>query len=142
MNKLTRATRTAGLAAALALLGGLTASAMSYGPLTASHGGSAQGLGYGSFVATGYNGAKLTSTLADLHKDGTRTYTSAKGYGSGDYVGVQSGRRSDGGTAYARMYDRTGQAARSTRGFTGYVQVCQDVNLRADWCSTKKSGRM
>lgn len=90
-------------AVVLCLVGTGSAEAMSYGPLTASHNGVAQGKGYGSFTRYGYNQGRLVSTLADLHLDGTRTFSSAHGYGNNDYLAVQSGRRDDGGSAYASM---------------------------------------
>src|SRR5262245_406786 len=64
------------LAAAMSVVGAGTATAFSYGTLNVSHDGSLRGRGYGTFTAVGYNGARLTSVLADTRKDGTRTFSS------------------------------------------------------------------
>lgn len=140
MRALVRVGRTVAVTAAFCLLGAGSASAFGWGTLTVSHGGYEQGKGFGSFYGSGYSGGTLVSTLADLRKDGTRTYAEGNGYGNNDYLRVQSGRRSDGGNTLVRMSDQTGYAAGSTSGFTGYVKVCQDVSAAPDWCTHESSG--
>jgi len=142
MSRFSRVLQSTSAAVILAVVGAASASVFSYGTLTASHDGSVRGKGYGTFSAYGYNQVKLTATLADMTKDGTRTFVSGKGYGGDDYVSVESGRRADGGNTFASMATKYGTAAGSTSGFTGYVKVCQDVSLSPDWCSSTKSGNM
>jgi hypothetical protein len=142
MSKMTLALRSTGVSLALCVAGATAASAFSYGILTVTHEGTSRGQAYGTFSRSGFNGASLASELRDISRDRTRTYVEGRGYGSGDYVAVQSGRRDDGGSTFAAMTTRYGYAAGSTSGFIGYVKVCQDVPLRPDWCSGSVSGRM
>jgi hypothetical protein len=142
MSKVMLALRSTGVSVALCVVGATAASAFSYGILTVSHDGASRGQGYGSLSRSGFNGAALSSTLRDLRRDNTRTYVEGKGYGGGNYVSVQSGRRDDGPNGFVRMTTRYGYAAGSTSGFTGYVKVCQDVDLSFDWCSGEASGPM
>lgn len=127
------------VSATLAVAMGGAARAFSYSG-SVSRDGYLRGQGYGNFYRTGYNTAKLTSTLADMRKDGTRTFSDAKGYAPNKYFGVQSGRRADGESWYARMADKTGYSGGAMVGYTGYVKICQDVSLAPDWCSSEDHG--
>lgn len=134
--------RSAAVALALTLVGALSASAYSYGVLAVSHDGTQRGKGYGTLAAWGWNSARLTATLADTKKDGTRTFASARAYGNNDAVAVQSGRRTDGESWYASMATKYGYAAGSTAGWYGNVKVCQDVSAAPDWCSGADYGSL
>ncbi len=134
--------RAVGLSLTLSVVSAGAASAYSYGTLTVSHDGSDRGKGYGSFSRSGYNGASLTASLADLRSDDTRTYAAARGTGIQDWVVVQSGRRSGGPNGFAPMQTKYGYAAGSTYNFSAYVKVCQDVNFATDWCSSSATGRL
>jgi hypothetical protein len=128
--------RSLAVAAAFCIAGAGIATAFSYGTLYVYGDGKLQGKGYGSFARTGYNEAKLTATLADMLPDGGRTFSDAKGYAPGGlFFGVQSGRRADGGSTFARMADKYGYSGGAMAGYTGYVKVCQDRSWKPDWCS-------
>lgn len=65
------------------------------------------GGGYGNLLYRSYNSGVLESWLKDTRPDGERVYVHAYGdYKSADLV-VESGRRTDGGSSYAEMADKT-----------------------------------
>jgi len=140
--RLRTALRTGVLSLALCLGGAGTASAFNYGTLEVWHGGRLEGKGYGSLDRINYNQARLKSVLADTRRDGTRTFSSAKGSNGKQTFSVQSGRRADGQSTFAAMADRYGTSSGAMIGFRGYVKICQDVNLSLDWCSNEVSGNL
>ncbi|AXG12510.1 hypothetical protein [Intrasporangium calvum] len=75
--------------------------ASSSSPIIMSGGG-----GYGNAVQLDYNDGRLESWLKDTVLDGERTYVHMYAdYGSADFK-RESGRRTDGGSSYARMEDK------------------------------------
>lgn len=56
-------------------------------------------------------------------------------------IGVQSGRRSDGGNTYALMADKTFYAEypKGVGAYTYYVKVCMDRSWSFDPCSSVRS---
>jgi hypothetical protein len=127
---------------ALALAGAGNAQAFSYGTTSVYHDGSLHGQGYGTFARTGYNDATLRPWLRDTRRDKTKTYTEARAYGNNQAFGVQSGRRPDGASSFARMADRKGYSSGAMVGYRATVKVCQDVPRRPDWCTTSRSGNL
>jgi hypothetical protein len=134
--------RTGALSLALCLGSAGTASAFNYGTLEVRHNGSLEGKGYGSLARINYNQARLKSVLADMRRDGTRTFSSAKGSNGKQTFSVQSGRRSDGQSTFAAMADRYGTSSGAMIGFRGYVKICQDVSNAPDWCSGEVSANL
>lgn len=110
--------------------------APSHAPLTVSSDNLHRGGGYGSILYVNYSEARLTSVLSDARTDGMRTY--ARGWGlNGDYIGAESGRRSDGGSVYTRMLDKPIYSA-YPKGVGQYdyrAEVCMDKSFSLDPCS-------
>lgn len=111
--------------------------ASSSSPIIMSGGG-----GYGNAVQTGYNTGTLQSWLKDTVLDGERIYADGyANYGNYDF-GFQSGRRSDGGSSYARMADK-GFLSVYPYGVAQYsyqMELCRDKPLNLDPCSDDKRG--
>lgn len=94
------------------------------------------GAGYGSTAQTGYNKGVLHSWLRDTKVDGARTY--ARGYGdaSADFA-FESGRRSDGGSAFAKLADKafTSPYPYGVAQYRYQMRVCMDLPWKLDPCS-------
>lgn len=137
MPKLRRAASVLAGSAVLVLLGSTSAAAFNWGTLNVYDGGVLRGQGYGQFNYYGFSDAKLVSTLNDKRVDNMRTFVSATGSaGPGTGFGIQSGRRADGGTAFARMYDVS--VNRSAIGtYKVNIYVCMDKNNAFDPCSVR-----
>lgn len=102
-----------------------------------------RGQGAGSFTRVSTSSARLSTSLRDVRVDGTRTFMDAKGYAAGGkYFGVQSGRRSDGGSTWATMATKYGYSGGVMSGYTGYAKTCQDRPSAPDWCSTEVKGAL
>jgi hypothetical protein len=109
--------------------------AYSSSPLIASFEGLTRGGGYGSIDHYSYDKAVLRSTLADFRADGMRTFVYS--YSNAGNGRVESGRRDDGGTTYARMSDKylTAPYPTSAGQYSYYAKVCMDRSWADDPCS-------
>ncbi|MGO4256727.1 hypothetical protein [Marmoricola sp. RAF53] len=116
------------------------AQAFSYGTLSVSYDGHTAGQGYGSFYGSGWNGAKLASTLRDTRTGDGQIYAEGNASGNNDYVKVQSSRRADGGSTFATMATKSTTAASGTAGWVGYAKVCLDRSWAKDPCSGQTKG--
>lgn len=133
----------AGLSAVLTLSGTASAWAFTWAtsssPLKVSYDGAIRGGGYGTLSYISYNHGRLYSYLSDSRVDSMRTFVSVQGtYGPNESTGVQSGRRSDGGTAYAAMADKDYYSGYpyGVGQYYYYVKVCMDRSYALDPCST------
>lgn len=106
-------------------------------PIIMSGGG-----GYGNANQVSYNDGVLQSWLKDTVLDGQRVYVNGYAdYGSYDFP-CQSGRRTDGGSSYARMADKSFTSA-YPYGVAQYrysIELCRDKPLIFDPCSEDKRG--
>lgn len=116
--------------------------ARSDSPLKVSSDGLLRGGGYGSATATAYSQGRLSSYLSDSRRDGMRTFVDLYGTsGPQSGIGTQSGRRSDGGTAYAKMADQYFYAEypKGVGQYYYYVKVCMDRSWSFDPCSSTRT---
>lgn len=132
----------AGVVAVASAIGGAGAAsawvwARSSSPIIMSGGG-----GYGNANQVSYNDGVLQSWLKDTVLDGQRVYVNGYAdYGSYDFS-FQSGRRTDGGSSYARMADKSFTSA-YPYGVAQYrysIELCRDKPLIFDPCSEDKRG--
>ncbi|MFN8074082.1 MAG: hypothetical protein U0Q15_01535 [Kineosporiaceae bacterium] len=133
---MTKAFRRRGLASAAAtlgvMIGGASAAwAFSWGTLSVYDDGNLQGQGYGKVASVSGGGIKLYDVyLRDVRTGGGRTYGEANATGSDAYVRVKTGLRSDGGSSFALMAEKTAYAGvSSTAGWYTTVKVCQEKGL-------------
>ena len=129
-----------GTTACLAV-GGATAAqawtwASSTNPIIMSGGG-----GYGGISQKDYNHGTLVSTLKDTVLDGQRTYASGYADYACDFT-FESGRRSDGGSSYARMADKTFTSCYpdGVAQYTYQIKLCREKAYGIDPCSDDKRG--
>lgn len=134
--KFARGIATMSLTIGLALAGATAAQAWTWAsssnPITMTGGG-----GYGNAIATTYNTGVLQSWLKDTVLDGERTYVNMYAdLGNFDFA-AQSGRRTDGGSSYARMADKSFMSAYpyGVAQYYYYVRVCRDKPWAGDPCS-------
>lgn len=113
--------------------------ATSSSPLKVSYDGVIRGGGYGSVSYVSYNHGRLYSYLSDTRVDSMRTFVNVLGtHGANSSIGVQSGRRSDGGISYAKMADKDfySEYPYGVGQYYYYVKVCMDRSFAFDPCST------
>jgi hypothetical protein len=123
---------------AMTLLAG-NASAFAFGPTSVSHDGLVRGWGQGKLYPVGWT-LKLESSLRDMRVDSMRTYAEGQANrGVALHVKVQSGRRSDGGTAWAAMVPTQAEAGASMGGSYATTKVCMDRSWTFDPCAASAS---
>jgi len=79
----------------------------------------------------------MYAMLRDNLVDGMRTYAQANGNYGQSVIQVQTGRRADGGSAYARMEDKHffSEAPYGVAQYRYLVKVCMDKDLQPDPCT-------
>jgi hypothetical protein len=124
------------VALGMGLLGATSAQAWTWAsssnPILMTGGG-----GYGNANQSSYNTGVLQSWLKDTALDGERVYVNMYAdYGSADFR-VESGRRSDGGSSYARMADKsfTSTYPYGVAQYYYTVRLCRDKAYSSDPCS-------
>jgi hypothetical protein len=96
------------------------------------------GGGYGTTAYQSYARGNLVSVLKDTALDGQRVYVSLRGSYGSNYSNNESGRRSDGGSAYARMADKAiySPSPYGVNQFYYTLRLCRDKAGAGDPCST------
>lgn len=131
-----RSFATASLAIGLAITGAASAQAWTWAssssPITMTGGG-----GYGNANYVNYGTGNLQSWLKDTVLDGERVYVNVNGSYGQNYLNAQSGRRSDGGSSYARMADKAiySPYPYGVSQFYYTVRICRDKPFAGDPCS-------
>lgn len=134
--KLSRGIATMALTIGLAITGATAAQAWTWAtssaPLTMTGGG-----GYGTTAFQSYAQGNLVSTLKDTVLDGERVYVSLYGTYGSNSSNTESGRRADGGSAYARMADKSiiSPYPYGVNQFFYTLRLCRDRAGLPDACS-------
>ncbi len=101
------------------------------------------GGGYGQANYRSFDSGLLKSTLRDTQLDGQRIYAHGSGSaGPRDKISFESGRRTDGGSAYAAMADKIFYSAypKGVGNYTYILELCRDKPFNLDPCSDDKRG--
>lgn len=101
------------------------------------------GAGYGNANYRTYESGLLQSWLRDTQADGQLVYVHGSGSaGPRDKISFESGRRSDGEAAYARMADKIFYSAypKGVTSYTYIIELCRDKPFALDPCSDAKRG--
>lgn len=135
--------RSVAIAVALTSAAVGAAEAYSFGSTTVAYDSKNRGAGKGEFYRVGTQTARLKPTVRDLLKDDARAYIEGRVSRANDDMiiaaKVQSGRRADGGTAWATLATKDKNAGTNIQGGLSSVRVCMDRSWSFDPCKVSKS---